>query len=113
MLKKKVSKETEELFASRLESYFEDRNLKDEKIQEVIKRVIGKPEYSYDQVMDEVDEECQETYYDADFESVLDNYSNILHLDNAASLFDDICGYWGGTILYLLEDLGMIEVKTN
>ena len=86
-------------FEERLATYFAEVDLDDKpEVMEAIRKNIGEPFGTYEDVIANIDPDCEEEdYYDGDFENVLDTFSNIFYVENAVTL--------------MLEDLDMVSIR--
>lgn len=100
-------------FEERLKSYFAEKDIEDENLQSVIKRCLGAPNGTVEEILEDVDAETQTYFYDAAFESVLDMYSNLFYEEEAAGIFESACGYYGTDTLFVTRDLQGVSVTTH
>ena len=100
-------------FEERLEQYFREKDITDESLKTSIKNCLGKPSGNAEEIINEVDSDCQTYYYDASFESVLDLYSNLFSEETPAGIFESVCGYYGCDTLFVTSDLHGISVTTH
>lgn len=108
----------ETTFEKRLKSYFDEKDIEDEKLQEAIRRVIGKPDGTVEEILkyvqDGIDEGTEiEHYYDKNFESVLDMYEDYFSKENGAELLETSCGVYGLANISVASDLSGVWTCIN
>lgn len=99
-------------YEERLSQYFEENNIRDNKLQEAIKTRLGCPISKLDEILNDIDENTQVYIYDVNFESILDLYSNLFCMEKALEIFNSVCGYYGTDTLFVTEDLEGVLVTT-
>lgn len=99
-------------YSDRLKDFFEEQNITDERLKDSIKKTLGEPAGTVLEIQKNIDEETQEWFYDADFESVLELYNNLFVMNDPVRMWESFCGYYGVHQIYVTELLEGISVST-